>query len=465
MRFHLLSAAAMLTLAGCTVGPDYVPPDTAAMTPAAWRWQSGEPKDDRPRGSWWDVFRDPELNRLEELALASSPSLTAAVAKVEQARAGARVRMAEWAPDIRFNGRGQSEQTSGNLPTPVPFRIPAARIDSFSTGLDLSYEIDLWGRIRREVESARANADAASANYHQAVLTLTGDVSAQYFIVRASDAEVDSLLRTIALREQFTALLDEKLRAGVVPETDLARARAELASARAQLADVRRQRQEASDTLALLCGQMATGFAVPPAPISHGSPPVIPPGVPAAVLERRPDVAAAERSIAAANAQIGVAKTAAFPAIRLTGNGGYLSKDVGTLLSSDSSVWSFGPGISLPVTGWALIHFNVKRMEAARAEAVANYRQAVLAAVRDVESSLAQIRYLGEQADAVAEALAASSKAVELIKASYDRGSVSYLELLDAERTRLQSDLAAARVAAQRHMATVRLIKALGGAW
>jgi multidrug efflux system outer membrane protein len=176
-------------------------------------------------------------------------------------------------------------------------------------------------------------------------------------------------------------------------------------------------------------------------------------------------VAAAERSIAAANAQIGVAKTAAFPAIRLTGNGGYLSKDVGTLLSSDSSVWSFGPGISLPVTGWALIHFNVKRMEAARAEAVANYRQAVLAAVRDVESSLAQIRYLGEQADAVAEALAASSKAVELIKASYDRGSVSYLELLDAERTRLQSDLAAARVAAQRHMATVRLIKALGGAW
>ena len=465
MRFHLLSAAAMLTLAGCTVGPDYVPPDTAAMAPAAWRWQSGEPKDDRPRGSWWDVFRDPELNRLEELALASSPSLAAAVAKVEQARAGARVRMAEWAPDIRLNGRGQSEQTSGNLPTPVPFRIPAARIDSFSTGLDLSYEIDLWGRIRREVESARANADAASANYHQAVLTLTGDVAAQYFIVRASDAEVDSLRRTIALREQFTALLDEKLRAGVVPETDLARARAELASAKAQLADVRRQRQEASDTLALLCGQLATGFAVPPAPISHGSPPAIPPGVPAAVLERRPDVAAAERSIAAANAQIGVAKTAAFPAIRLTGNGGYLSKDVGTLLSSDSSVWSFGPGISLPVTGWALIHFNVKRMEAARAEAVANYRQAVLAAVRDVESSLAQIRYLGEQADAVADALTASSKAVELIKASYDRGSVIYLEVLDAERTRLQSDLAAARVAAQRHMATVRLIKALGGAW
>ena len=455
----------MLTLAGCTVGPDYVPPDRAAMTPAAWRWQSGEPRDDHPRGSWWDVFRDPELNRLEELALASSPSLAAAVAKVEQARAGARVRMAEWAPDIRFNGRGQSEQTSGNLPTPVPFRIPAARIDSFSTGLDLSYEIDLWGRIRREVESARANADAASANYHQAVLTLTGDVAAQYFIVRASDAEVDSLLRTIALREQFTALLDEKLRAGVVPETDLARARAELASAKAQLADVRRQRQEASDTLALLCGQLATGFAVPPAPISHASPPVIPPGVPAAVLERRPDVAAAERSIAAANAQIGVAKSAAFPAIRLTGNGGYLSKDVATLLSSDSSVWSFGPGISLPVTGWALIHFNVKRMEAARAEAIANYRQAVLAAVRDVESSLSQIRYLGEQADAVADALTASSKAVELIKASYDRGSVSYLELLDAERTRLQSDLAAARVAAQRHMATVRLIKALGGAW
>jgi multidrug efflux system outer membrane protein len=455
----------VLPFAGCTVGPDYQPPDTVAMAPAAWRWQTAEPKDDQSRGAWWEVFRDPELSRLERMAVASSPSLAAAAARVDQARAGARVRMAEWAPDIRLNGRGQTEQTSGNLPTPVPFSIPAARIDSFSTVLDLSYELDLWGRIRREVESARASADAASANFHQALLTLTGDVAAQYFIVRASDAEVDSLQRTIALREQFTALLDEKLRAGVVPETDLARSRAELASAKAQLADVQRQRQEASDTLALLCGQMATGFAVAPAPISHRAPPVIPAGLPAAVLERRPDVAAAERSIAAANAQIGVAKSAAFPAIRLTGNGGYLSKDVGTLLSSDSSVWSFGPGISLPVTGWALIYHNVKRMESARTEAIANYRQAVLTAVRDVESSLAQLRYLGEQADAVAEALAASSTAADLIKASYDRGSVSYMELLDAERTRLQSDLASARVAAQRHMATVRLIKALGGAW
>jgi multidrug efflux system outer membrane protein len=192
---------------------------------------------------------------------------------------------------------------------------------------------------------------------------------------------------------------------------------------------------------------------------------LIPAGLPASVLERRPDVAAAERTVAARNAEIGVAKAAAFPSVRLTGSSGYLSKDVDSLLSADSQVWSIGPSVSLPFTGWAMIRFKVEAQVAAREEAVAQYRQAVLTAIRDVESGLAQVRYLGEQAEAVAEAVEASGKATELIRASYERGAVSYLDLLDAERTRLQSELASARVAAQRYLATVRLIKALGGAW
>jgi multidrug efflux system outer membrane protein len=297
------------------------------------------------------------------------------------------------------------------------------------------------------------------------LLTLTGDVAAQYFLLRAADAELDSLRRTISLREQWQKLLDEKFKAGVVNEIDLARAQTEVATAKAELADIKRQRQEASDTLALLCGQSASQFRLSERPIAKKAPPSIPSGVPASVLERRPDIAAAERTVAARNAEIGVATAAYFPAVRLTGTAGYLSKDIDTLLTGDSRVWSIGPGISVPLTGWAVIRFNVNRIKAAREEAIANYRQAVLAAIRDVETTLAQTRYLQEQSAAIDDALAAATRATDLIRAAYESGSISYLELLDAERTRLQADRQTSRIAAQRHITTVRLIKALGGAW
>jgi multidrug efflux system outer membrane protein len=238
-----------------------------------------------------------------------------------------------------------------------------------------------------------------------------------------------------------------------------------VATAKAELADVKRQRQEASDTLALLCGQPASSFTLREHPIGSKAPPVIPAGIPASMLERRPDIAAAERIVAARNADIGVATADYFPAVRLTGTGGYLSKEVDTLLTGNSKVWSIGPSVSLPLTGWAVIHFNVKRHKAAREEAIANYRQTVLTGIRDVETSLAQTRYLREQASAIGDALTASTKATDLIRESYERGTLSYLELLDAERTRLLTERQTAQISAQRHLATVRLIKALGGAW
>lgn len=460
-----LVLTAIAALSSCAVGPDYQKPDTADITPAQWKWQPAAPRDDTPRGEWWKVFRDSELNRLEALALSSSPSLTAAVARVDQARAAARISAAELAPDIRLKGDASREQFSGNLPSPVPVDIPRGRVNSFSTLIDLSYEIDFWGKIRREVESANASADSASANYHSAILTLTSDVAAQYFLLRSFDSEVSALQRTIDLRERWVDLLEEKFKAGAIPETDLARAKTEVATALSELADVRRQREEGSDTLALLCGQPASTFTVAERPLGSEAPPGIPAGIPASMLERRPDIAAAERLVAARNADIGVATAAYFPSIRLTGSGGYLSKDLDTLLSADSRVWSFGPSISVPVTGWAVIRFNVKRQKASREEAIANYRQAVLNAINDVEISLTQIRQRAAQAAAVGDALAESTKATDLIRAAYERGALSYIELLDAERTRLQAELATARIAAQRHLATVRLIKALGGGW
>lgn len=462
---YLITSLIVLGLGGCTVGPDYQKPDVDAITPAKWRWQPAAPRDDETRGQWWLVFHDNELTRLESLAISASPSLQAAAARLSQARAGARISTSGWLPDIRLKGDAKRERTSGNLPTPVPVNIPSAGINSFSTVLDLSYEIDFWGKVRRQVESARATADAASASYYSALLTLTGDVAGQYFLLRAADAELDALRRTIALREQWQKLMVDKYKAGVVTEIDLARAQTEVATARAELADIKRQRQEASDTLALLCGQPASQFKLPERPIGRKSPPTIPAGVPASVLERRPDVAAAERLVAARNADIGVATSAYFPAVRLTSAGGYLSKDVDTLLAGDSRVWSFGPGVNIPLTGWAVIHFNVNRTKAAREEAIANYRLAVLAAVRDVETTLAQTHYLREQSAAVDEVLSAATRATDLIRSAYESGSISYLELLDAERTRLQAERQTSRIAAQRHLTTVRLIKAIGGGW
>ena len=452
-------------LAACVVGPNYEKPDTSDLTPAKWKWQTAAPRDDAPRGEWWKVFHDSELNRLEDLALSASPSLKVAVARVDQARAGARLSTAGWLPDIRAKSDTSREQFSGNLPTPVPVDIPRGRVNSFSTILDLSYEIDFWGKVRREVESARATADSVSASYHGTLLTLTADVAAQYFLVRSFDAEVSALRRTITLREKWAGLLEDKFKAGAIPETDLARAKTEVATARAELADARRQREEICAQLALLCGQPAGTFELAERPIGSKAPPMIPAGVPASMLERRPDVAAAERLVAARNADVGVATAAYFPSVRLTGTAGFLSKDIGDLLSTESSVWSLGPRVSVPITGWAVIHFNVKRQKAAREEAIANYRQAVLGAVNDVEVSLTQIRERAAQAAAVNEALAESTKATNLIREAYERGALSYLELLDAERTRLQAELQTARVSAQRHLATVRLIKALGGGW
>ncbi|WP_395748408.1 efflux transporter outer membrane subunit [Prosthecobacter sp.] len=451
-------------LSACTVGPDYHKPDTSDITPATWRWQTSAPKDDAPKGDWWKVFHDSELNRLEALALADNQNVRAAYARIMQSRANARAAATDWFPNITANSRDKRERTSAHLPTPVPVRIPSAQINTFSETLDLSYELDLWGKVRRSFESARAQAESSAADYNNLLLTLTGDVAATYFQLRALDADLASLRRTIDLREKSLSIIDQRFKAGTIQETDLLRSKTEVATAKAELADIKRQRQEASDNLSLLCGVPATNFRIAERPL-HGAPPSIPAGVPATVLERRPDVASAERLVAARNADIGVATAAYFPAISLTAQGGYLSKNTSDLFTADSRVWSIGPSVSLPITGFALIHSNVKRRRAAREEAIATYRQAVLSALKDVETTLAQTRYRAEQAAAQNEALSAASQAADLTRARYDSGAVGYLEFLDAERTRLQTERQTNQVTAQRFIATVRLVKAMGGGW
>lgn len=458
----------VLCLTACIspVGPKYQKADVTQVTPAQWSWQPANPRDHVPKGAWWTVFQDDALNALQARALAASPTVQAAVARVEQARAVARASTAEFYPDIRFKPALGRERTSGNLPTPVPVSIPAAHINSFSVPLDLSYELDLWGRVRRSVESSRATALASVANYQSLLLTLTADVAAQHFALGSLDAELVALRRTIALRETGFGLLEQRFKAGTISEADLARARTELSNARAELADAGRLRQEAADQLALLCGDPAGQTRFPERPLDIQAPVVsVPAGLPADLLERRPDIAAAERQVAARNAEIGVAVASYFPSVKLTGQAGYLSSDLDSLFTLDSRTWSLGPSVSLPLTGYVAIAARVRHAKAAREEAIANYRQAVLVGIKDVEVSLTQIRFRAEQSAALGESLQSATTAAELIRQRYDRGVVSYLELLDADRTRLQVEQRYVQTRAQQHMAAVRLIKALGGGW
>lgn len=456
--------ALAFALASCAVGPNHKAPDVTDITPAAWKWKTAAPRDDAPKGDWWTVFNDRELNRLEALAVTSNNNLRAAMARVDQSLAATRVSAAAFAPDIDLGANARRERTSGNLPTPVPVPIPSAQINTFNVPLQLTYELDLWGRVRRMVEGAKAQAQASGADYQNVMLSLTSEVAANYFQLRAFDDELGALQRTLESREKSAGLIERRLQAGALPEVDAARARSELATTRADIADVRRQREELVSVLALLCGQPASSFTV----ASRGQPaslPTIPAGLPSDLLERRPDIASAERAVAASNAQIGVEISGFFPAIRLTGEAGYLSRDTGSLFASSSRVWSIGPSISLPVTGIFLTKAKVNRAKAAHEETIANYRQTVLTAIKDVETSLTQIHYRRQQVAAQSEAVSAAQQATNLIRSRYDNGTISYLELLDAERSSLALERQASQLKAQRLIATVRLIKALGGRW
>ena len=466
MKTLCLPSTLFLTvlLASCKVGPAYVKPEVTDLTPAAWKWQPSAPKDATPRGEWWTVFRDDQLSRLEKDAVAGNQELRGALARIDQARAYVGVSQSSFNPNIGLQGTAKREKTSDNPPTPVPIPIPAAYYNTFSVPLALSYEVDLWGRVRRSVESAKASAESAEADYHSVLLTLTAEVAANYFLLRGFDAELGALRHTLGSQEKTFGLIEQRFQAGTIPEADFAKARSEIATSKADLADVKRQREEVINLLAMLCGKPASNFTLAERPIS-GTPPKIPAGLPASLLERRPDVAAAERTVAARNADIGVEVAGYFPAVNLTGQAGFLSSGTNSLFSAASSVWSIGPTVSQPITSLFLTKAKVAGAKAKREAAIATYRQTVLGAIKDVETSLSQIRFRSEQSVAQDEAVAAAAKATELTRQRYESGAISYLELLDAERTSSARERLAAQVKAQSHIATVRLIKALGGAW
>ncbi len=456
--------AIVFVFCSCAVGPNYQRPDLTSLTPADWRWKVAEPKDTIPKGEWWNVFNDPVLSELETDAVANNQNLRAAVARVDQARAMARASLSQFFPELSLNPLLKRERTSGHLPTPIPVNVPSALVTTYSVPFDLSYEVDLWGRVRRSFEASQAQAQASVSDYQNVLLTLTADLAVNYFLIRSLDAEVVTLRRTVELRNESVRILNGRFVTGVIPEMDVSQAKTELANAKAELADITRQRTETLHAIALLCGKAPSSFDLAERSVTTSSP-SLPAGLPSSLLERRPDISHAERLLAARNAQIGVARAAYFPVLHLTGQAGYLSADAKHLFSSDSSVWSIGPSISWSLFNAGRTTAQVKQAEASYQEALADYRQTVLAAFKEVEDSLAQIVLRNEQTTAQSEALASASRVTELARARYEAGTVNYLQVVDAERNRLQQERQKAQLEGQRFAASVRLIKALGGGW
>jgi multidrug efflux system outer membrane protein len=426
-------------------------------------WKEGTPLDNVTKGAWWKIFHDQPLNELEQRATTGNQELKAALSRVEQARASARVTRSEFLPTLDGNPSWKRDHYS---PNQVP-GFGDLTANTFRAPLDLSYEIDLWGRVRRSFEGARADAQSSLASMHNVLLTLQADLAQNYFALRSLDAEIATVEGTVQLRQEQLKLTRSRFEGGIGNELDVSRAETEMAGTEAEAAALSKRRAELENAIAILVGENPTNFKLAATENSSWNPasPKIPAGLPGELLERRPDVAEAERQLASANARIGIAKAAFFPVIRLTGSGGFVSGDVESLFNWDSRVWSFGPSLSLPIFAGGRNKANLNRSRAAYDEAVAKYRQRVLVAFGEVENSLSGIHFLVQQSEAQDRAVASSRRSADLATQRYTAGIVSYLEVVDANRGALEAQRNQAQLIGQRLIASVQLVKALGGGW
>ena len=472
-RYAFIAFSSVLLIAGCTVGPDYVQPTVPQPASNAYQesapWKKANPRDDVSKGDWYTVFHDPTLNKLEGQAQNSSLTLRAAVARVSESRAVARQAEAQFYPNVDFNGVLDRQRTSPNNGQLVAQAgkgntVPLTFWSDTVTPFDLSYEVDLWGQVRRTFEAAGDLAQASAADFENVLLTLKADVATNYFAIRTADSEIDVQRRTIKSFQDNLDLTESRFKGGISTELDVDQARATLASAQAQLATFQQSRAELEHSLAVLLGVPPEGFHIAYHPLDIRLP-AIPAGLPSDLLERRPDVAAAERRVAAQNAQIGVAIAAYFPEVHLTGQTGFDSGDISTLFNWESRIWSYGPNIQFPIFEGGQISANVKQQKASYEENVANYRQSVLVAFQDVEDSLSDLRYLAQQAEAENVAYDSYQKALDLTNARYTTGLVSYFDVIQAQGLALDAEQLTVQIQGNRLASTVHLIKALGGGW
>lgn len=466
----LIPLVAALVLAGCAA-PELRAPDIevpSGFKEAAFdasKWKTAQPAEAQPRGEWWKTFNDDTLNRLVDEATKASPNLAAAAARVKQARAIAGIAEADRVPQVNAQFGVQRGRVS-NISLGLPQDTPVPTVTSWQAKLSASYEVDLFGRVASNVSAAQADAAASEATYHSVLLALRADVAQTYFRLRATDGELAVLNETVRLREEDVRINQRRYDLGDIGELDLARSKTELSTTRSDAIALERQRAQFEHALAVLLGKSAPSFSMEGNPLlASSSLPAIPPGLPSALLERRPDIAAAQRAMIAANARIGVAKSAMFPALRLTAAGGGESEDLSDIFKWSSRTWLVGALMSLPLIDGGRNRSEVARSEAALEESVAGYRQSVLTAFAEVEDNLVGLRTLTGQAQAIDDAVASARRSTDLAYKLYDAGRSSYLDVLDAQRNLATVERTAVQLRGERAVATVALIRSLGGGW
>jgi len=449
-------------VAGCTVGPDYQRPDV--VVPVAYKeapgWKRAEPRASSPRGPWWQVFGDDELDALASQVEVSNQNVQLAEAQVRQALALVRASRAPLFPSVDAGASVTRSRAPGVVNTGNQGRTSTTR----NIQVDLSWEIDLWGRLRRGVEASEASAQASAADLAAARLSAQASLAQSYFQLRAVDVGRTLLEETVAEYEKSLVLTRNRYQAGVVGKSDVVQAEAQLASARAQTIDLGVQRAQLEHAIAALIGKPPYAFSVARAPLAARMP-EIPPGLPSELLERRPDIAAAERRVAAANAEIGVAEAAFFPSLTLPGVYGSSSTSAAGWLTAPTRYWAIGPAIAQAIFDAGLRQAQTDAAIAAYDATVASYRQTVLTGFQEVEDNLAALRILAEEAKVQDDAVRAAREAVALAINQYKAGTISYLDVVTLQAAKLNSERTQVVILGQRLSAAVQLVKALGGGW
>jgi NodT family efflux transporter outer membrane factor (OMF) lipoprotein len=461
----ILLGIAVFQLSGCAVGPKYHPP--VVQTPPAYKevgdWKPAQPNDQNLGGEWWKIFQDTQLDALEAQINVSNQNLKAAEAQFRQARAALRYNRADYYPTVTAGPSATRTRVSSHRPPPSSI-FDGITYNDFVLPVDFSYQADVWGRIRKNVESFREQAQASAADLATVNLSMHADLAIAYFQARSLDAEEQLLNSTVKQYEEALELNQSRFEGGVASEVDVEQAKTQLQSTRAAAIDVGVLRAQYEHAVAILIGKPPAEFSLPPLPLT-APPPHIPVSLPSDLLERRPDIAAAERLVASANAQIGVAKSAYYPVISLGASGGFESSSITTLLQGPSGLWSVG----LSAVGTI---FDVGRRRALSDQAraaydtqVATYRQAVLAGFQQVEDGLAAVRILENEAGVQDEAVAAAQRSLDLSITRYKGGVTTYLEVITAQNAALSDQVTAVNILGRRMANTVLLIQALGGGW
>ena len=461
----LLIATTAMFVTGCDLAPDYQVPATPVV-PASYKevgpWTQARPEDTLPKGAWWEIYNDKTLDGLEARLETDNPNLAAALARYDQARAFVAEAQSAYFPLVE----GDSDFTKNKQSAERPLRSKGQPnfYGADTVGLSINYELDIWGSIRNQVEAGEAAAQAQAALSEFVKLSLEANLANAYFDLREADAQTQILNKTVGAYARALTMTEQRHTGGIASGLDVGRAQTQLSDARAQLSEAEAQRALYEHAIASLVGEPATTFSLKPEVVTFHVPNV-PTGVPSSLLQRRPDIAAAERNVAAANAQIGVARAAFFPQITLQASGGFQNTGQASLLTAPDLFWSVGPALAMTIFDAGAHQAELDIAKAEHNQAADNYRAQVLQAFQDVEDNLAVLNHLARAAKDEADAVEAANRTEKLSLDRYQLGAVNYLDVVTAQTAALSAQLSDLDIATRRLQASVRLIKALGGGW